>query len=79
MIFFQSIVEDCYYNSLASVAHFPGGHDVQIEAILGAAVLLEFSSSMLLLFSFGATELVAGCFQGEEWLVALEWQRNDQA
>lgn len=40
VILFESVVEDSYHNSLACVAHFPGGQHVQIEAILRASVLM---------------------------------------
>lgn len=39
VILFKSVVQYGYHNSFARVAHIPGGHYVEIEAVLGAAVL----------------------------------------
>ena len=41
VVLLEAVVEDCYYDSLASEAHLPSGLHVQVEAVACAAVLFR--------------------------------------
>lgn len=41
VIFFESVIKNCNDDSFSCVTHFPGRHDVQVEAVFGSPVLFQ--------------------------------------